>query len=713
MGASACTDRRNDESSLEQLEGWEVVNETKTKTTAGPVVKRKEEEKVCFAAQDFKLHVESHAQYNSEKFACEVPDFLAMTTVECPAYEQENRVGVDIVCVLDRSGSMAGDRISLVRKAIRRLIRNLQDQDRIALIAFDTQVDLLLPFTNMTADGKRNAKNIIGALDSRSSTDLCGGLLKGIELLQQDGNGNEVQAILLFTDGQANHGISSELGILNRVREVAGLCQDASQWSVDEVREWLMQMNLGMYAANFGRNGIDGQMLLNDLTDDILMNDLGVKRLHLKKFERQIDKLRGIQVEGEGEGTTTGNGNRGFQLHTFGFGANHNVSLLETLANEFDGMYYFMENEKAIIDGFAACLGGLLAVATKNIEVTFRPAPGVQDFMVKKREGKQVNKDGSVTIRFGDLHAGETKHIVVSGTLPIIANADSNYVMFTGSIKYRNCIQDCSFEEQFFCTVNRSGQRGAADHAVDVANNRAVSADVLKQAETFAEIQKFDSAREIINATIDKIDQSCSNNDEWCVSAVRDLTDALEGLQNARTYKQRGYNYLVQNRMCMEQERTVNFSDDYACQQTYVLDTQNELQAEFMRCDSCDSAAISYSPSPKRGQAYWTTQDQPDQYRGRSLSFSRSMSCDSLQGFDEDLLRPIELLPGTPPSITPPSQRFNYYLESDSPIGKDEVNLQALDVMDGIDSFRGKPRQDCIKNSGLFLRRRRDSDTES
>lgn len=577
-----------------------------------------------FSTDEYKLFVETHAQYDSETFDCQIPDFLAMTTVGCPAYDQEDTAGIDVVCVLDKSGSMHGSKISLVRKAMRRLVRNLRDKDRVAFVAFDTRVSLLLPFTKMDQEGKSTAKDAIGRLKVGSSTNLCGGLLEGIELLKNDNSGNEVQAILLFTDGQANVGVSTEPGILQEVKQAAGfgLTEDASQWTIDDVCSWLCKVNLQMYCDTFRNNSVDGEMLINDLTSELLSNDLNVKRVHLGKFSRAIDSLRGEQpeqIEGEGETTTTKGPeppqNQRFQLHTFGFGLNHNTSLLETLSNEFDGMYYFMEDEDSIIEGFAACLGGLLAVAAKDIEMVFRPANGVLDFKVKKQDGVTVNPDGSVTYRFPDLHAEETKHIVVSGMLPPIFEADPNYEMFTGSIKYKNCIKDCDEQEEFVGTVNRSGEQGEKILEVDVANNQAVSAEAMAQAARLAEQRRFEDARTLITETQTFVATSKSgqSQDAWCRNVTMDFEDCLAGLTDANAYATRGCRYLTQNRVCMDQERSSHFrADTFHSQRVNVTPNQTLIRNEFRARDAMDS------PSPETYRPF--SYSAPVRQRSRSPS---------------------------------------------------------------------------------------------
>lgn len=53
---------------------------------------------------------------------------------------EENRPSIDLICVIDRSGSMAGKKMELVKNALKQLIELLNDNDRVSLVIFDHDV---------------------------------------------------------------------------------------------------------------------------------------------------------------------------------------------------------------------------------------------------------------------------------------------------------------------------------------------------------------------------------------------------------------------------------------------------------------------------------------------------------------------------------------------------------------------------------------------
>ena len=57
-------------------------------------------------------------QYAAYDHTKATADCIAMVTARAPLYEPQSRSAVDIVAVIDRSGSMAGVKLNLVRKTL-------------------------------------------------------------------------------------------------------------------------------------------------------------------------------------------------------------------------------------------------------------------------------------------------------------------------------------------------------------------------------------------------------------------------------------------------------------------------------------------------------------------------------------------------------------------------------------------------------------------
>lgn len=550
------------------------------------------------------VEVRTQTQHDEFTFADETENFFSQITLEAPSFEMTSRPAVDIVAVLDVSGSMSGEKMSLVRKSMRRLVRSMGSRDRVAFVTFDSYVNVLMNFCEMTEDNKQNTFQVIKQLTAGSCTNLCGGVTTGVDMLLKN-RVNELAAVILFTDGEANEGISDTHGIINEVMNLtsnkinlAKSSVDVENWTVDDVGRWLQQKGFRNYVQKFRELEIEGSIVLHDLNEELLRNDLEVKSVHIPKFLRELTSLRN-QVMGE-EGVQqnteeTNTNSEGFRLHTFGFGASHNTTLLQTLAERFEGMYYYMEDEEAIKAGFANCLGGLLSTVAQNIDVSIQFNPALTNCKVHKDNCK-VDSEGEYHITFADLQSEEKRDILISCTLPALQEPSEDYLLFEVTTNYDNTIIKNQENVVVQCELNRSGAINGFCEKIDETKNRILATQALEEAARLGDKNDLEAARNKLNECINSIETSVTHNTPTSVNLTSDLRNAIAKCRSRSQYLNEGNQYLVQNYMCHNVQRACNFkSFDYAAQAQYNTGFRSAMKHDFEEEDSQDSDFEDYS----------------------------------------------------------------------------------------------------------------------
>ena len=250
--------------------------------------------------------------------------------IEAPAAPpSEGRLPVNLAFVLDRSGSMNGEKIALAREAVITALRSLRAEDRFALVVYDNVVDLVMPST--PADGKHafRQRGCLRNIGARGTTDLGAGWLAGCEQVAQTLSDQSVARCLLLSDGLANVGITDPDKLVGHARDLAA---------------------------------------------------------------------------------------RGVATTTFGVGRDFDEVLLEQMALQGGGNFYYIESAKQIPDYIASEVGEALEVVAQDVQLEIEAPSGVR--MVSLNDSI-TSQDGQLTtMSLGSLVSAQVVDAVVRVTFP-------------------------------------------------------------------------------------------------------------------------------------------------------------------------------------------------------------------------------------------------------------------------------------------------------
>ncbi|KAG0587212.1 hypothetical protein KC19_2G148600 [Ceratodon purpureus] len=121
-----------------------------------------------------------------------------------------DRGGLDLVAVLDVSGSMAGEKLQKMMKAMEFVIRKLSPIDRLSIVSFSSAAHRLCPLRQVTETSQPQLQGMINKLVAKGGTNIADGLRTAVKVLADRSNKvGRVHAVILMSDGEQNQGDAS------------------------------------------------------------------------------------------------------------------------------------------------------------------------------------------------------------------------------------------------------------------------------------------------------------------------------------------------------------------------------------------------------------------------------------------------------------------------------------------------------------------------
>jgi Ca-activated chloride channel family protein len=128
------------------------------------------------------------------------------------------RMPLDISFVLDRSGSMEGDKIRCLREATALALDRLDGQDTVSVVAFDNRLEVLV--ASQSAANTQTAKARLRQLRADGGTQISLGMEQALKELRR-GRPDALKRMILLTDGQTGEDEPDCLRLADQARRQA------------------------------------------------------------------------------------------------------------------------------------------------------------------------------------------------------------------------------------------------------------------------------------------------------------------------------------------------------------------------------------------------------------------------------------------------------------------------------------------------------------
>jgi len=156
------------------------------------------------ASESVRFKITPEHEFISNREDTEVTLKLTLEGLES---KSERRTPVNLAIVLDRSGSMHGAKLEKARQAASIVLEQLGRNDVFSLVTYDTCAAVLIPPQHVTNSARLNRK--IESISSGGSTALYAGVKLGATQLKEFFDEENINRVILLSDGLANVGPST------------------------------------------------------------------------------------------------------------------------------------------------------------------------------------------------------------------------------------------------------------------------------------------------------------------------------------------------------------------------------------------------------------------------------------------------------------------------------------------------------------------------
>ncbi|MEO0229785.1 MAG: VWA domain-containing protein [candidate division WOR-3 bacterium] len=155
--------------------------------------------------------IEQNTPFEEQKFL-----LLKIRPIELPPPPR-----VNLVLILDKSGSMEGEPIENLKKAVKEILNQLDDEDRISIVLFDSEARVLV--SNTPASARKELRTRVEDIFPLGGTSIDEGMELGLQEAEKFLGEDVVSWMILLTDGKNDHGDDNKCLELARVARKKGI----------------------------------------------------------------------------------------------------------------------------------------------------------------------------------------------------------------------------------------------------------------------------------------------------------------------------------------------------------------------------------------------------------------------------------------------------------------------------------------------------------
>ncbi|RLN18444.1 uncharacterized protein C2845_PM02G12300 [Panicum miliaceum] len=439
----------------------------------------------------------THCEYSALARDASADDFAVLVHARAPGIAGAGeaaapRAPLDLVTVLDVSGSMVGTKLALLKQAMGFVIDNLGPRDRLCVVSFSSGACRLMRLARMSDAGKALARRAVESLMAGGGTNIGEALRRAAKVIDERMHRNAVASVVLLSDGQDTYTVPRR----------------------------------GGYGAR----------------------------------DSNYDALVPPSFAFDGDGR------RSAPVHTFGFGTDHDAAAMHTIAEATGGTFSFIEDEAAIQDAFAQCIGGLLSVAVQELRVDIACVhPGVRVRAIKSGSyASHVDADGrTASIDVGELYADEERRLLLFLHVPRARAADDATRLVRAACAYRDTAtgrgKSVAGED---AVVLRPWGAVTAGRSVEVERERvrAEATDGISAARAAAERGAHAEAVEILRSRQRSVARSAAARagDSACLALSRELREMRARVADRQRYELSGRAYVLAGLSSHAQQRATS-----------------------------------------------------------------------------------------------------------------------------------------------------------